>query len=413
MIKKILEQFNKEKVRYCILRNYEFLLGRGEVTADIDILISELTRIDKIMTANGFIKHAPRYVKGHVIYSRYLVKENRFLEFDFQVGNIAWNDIPYLGGEEVLNRRKKLSYFYVLSNEDMFIHLILHSLLGKRKFKTKYKTILNQLRKKNLDREYVKDNLRDEKILKLAYAGKFTKLEKIRGYLIRRAIFEKPLTFLSVLAKWLIWKLPKGKVVSIIGMDGSGKSTAIKNLHTILNHHQIVNKVIYTGRGKNNIIPIAKIGNKYKNIENKDKYKQKNKGKPQKGLIYTLASPLYALDLWIRYVLHILPRKLKGEIVLTDRYSSDMLLMDNVPMFIKEALFAVFPKPALTFYLYNDIPILHKRRGHPIEDLKRQENLFKEVNRKLGSVKVKTKSERDTLYKISDIVLNKWISGTL
>lgn len=413
MIRKILIQFNKEKVSYCILRNYEFLIKKAKRPADIDILILEkdLNKIDKIMTSNRFIKHSPRYVKGHVIYSKYLNDE--FLEFDFQVGSIAWNDIPYLDGEEVLKRRKKVSYFYIPSDEDTFIMLLLHSLVGKRRFKPEYKRILNQLRKKRLDKRYIKEKISDKKVLELVYLGKFEKLEKLSNSLIRRAILRKPLTFLGVLFKWLAWKIPRGKVISIIGMDGSGKSTAIKNLHEKLNHHQIVNKIVYTGRGKNNIIPIAKIGDKYKKIEKNSEFKCRNKTGLAKSIIYTLSTPLYTLDLWLRYILQILPSKLKGEIVLTDRYSSDILLIDNVPMAIKKALFALFPKPDLLLYLYNDVQTLHKRRGHSIEDLKRQEKLFREVNRKLDSVKIKTKSEKDTIDKISDVVLNKWISKTL
>ena len=61
--------------------------------------------------------------------------------FDIQVGGIHWNDMPYLG-EEVLNNRVKKSYFYVPSDNDTFVMLLTHSILGKRYFKPKYKKIL-------------------------------------------------------------------------------------------------------------------------------------------------------------------------------------------------------------------------------------------------------------------------------
>ena len=69
------------------------------------------------------------------------------------------------------------------------------------------------------------------------------------------------------------------------------------------------------------------------------------------------------------------------KVVITDRYCSDILLMKNVPLGLKRSLLKLFPKPTITFYLYNSPRILHQRRPQEsVEELSRQLKLFEELN---------------------------------
>ena len=56
-------------------------------------------------------------------------------------------------------------------------------------------------------------------------------------------------------------------------------------------------------------------------------------------------------------------------------------------------LYAVMPKADLYIYLYDDLKVISKRRrGHNLEDLKRQEQEFVWVNKILRSVKIRNES---------------------
>ena len=82
--------------------------------------------------------------------------------------------------------------------------------------------------------------------------------------------------------------------------------------------------------------------------------------------------------------------------------------MNKVPSWLKSFLYLFFPKPDETFYLYNTITILHKRKSdHPVEDLKRQEKIFAKLVKKVNATKVKNDKLNKTVGKIFDNI--KWM----
>lgn len=207
-----------------------------------------------------------------------------------------------------------------------------------------------------------------------------------------------------------IWKFfHRAPLISLIGMDGTGKSTAINNLEKIFVQAGIKYSTIYTGRGRDNILPIQFFGKPYKKLEKKaEKKKKQAKHSVLKQIIYTLASPVFALDLFIRYFIRIWPKRLAKQVVITDRYSSDILLMANVPIFIKKFLYSFIPNPNLSLYLWNKPSILIKRKpDHTLEELERQEKLFAEINKKLKPVKIKSEDIEQTTEEIADNVFKK------
>jgi len=201
----------------------------------------------------------------------------------------------------------------------------------------------------------------------------------------------------------------KTPLISFIGMDGSGKTTQTKLLAQTLNNLSIPAELIYTGRGRDNILPIQFFGRLYRKQQEKkrlSKPKRQNKAGIKKRILFSLASFFFALDLLARYWIVIRPRQTKKRVIITDRFSSDILLMAHVPMIIKKALYFIMPKANLIIYLYNDPKILKKRKSeHPIEDLYRQQRLFSQINKKIKPIQIKTANIKQTRKAINQAVL--------
>jgi len=201
----------------------------------------------------------------------------------------------------------------------------------------------------------------------------------------------------------------KGKLIAFIGMDGAGKSTLTNKLEILLKKKNLKVQTIYCGRGRNNILPIVSLGKIYRNMggqpSNAPKYKNKYKNFEKISLIQTISAPIFAFDLFLRYYFNILPKLKKYDIIIADRYSTDILLMNKVPFWLKKILFKILPKANKIFYIFNDIKILHKRKpSHNKIDLIRQERIFKKI---LKEIKVK-RIKNDNLDKSLKQII-KWI----
>ena len=193
-----------------------------------------------------------------------------------------------------------------------------------------------------------------------------------------------------------------GKLISFIGMDGAGKTSLVNLLKKELEKKNYSVKIVYAGRGKSNILPIQLFGKIYrKSGGSESNVPIIGKNFERINMIHTVAAPIFAFDMFLRYLFIILPSQLKNNFVLTDRYSTDILLMIKVPGLLKQLLYSFFPKPNKVFYIYNTIKILHKRKpNHSIKDLKRQEKIFKKLLPKINAEKIKNDSLSKSVSKI-------------
>jgi len=135
-LKKMLIDLDKQNINYCILRNYEFLLGELFPMESVDTVVSreDFMRMDALLRSQGFQKRRPQFSLQHHAYFKHVGRQ--MISFDLQVGGVHWNDMVYLD-EILLVHRVKKDFFYVLSDEDAFVMLLAHSILGKRYFKLK------------------------------------------------------------------------------------------------------------------------------------------------------------------------------------------------------------------------------------------------------------------------------------
>lgn len=412
--------FNTVDIRYCILRNYEFLLEEPFPVESLDTIIAakDLPAAEQILRHFGFSKRKPQFSLRHKAYFKHIGTE--LVSFDIQVGGIYWNDLKYLD-EEVLGRRMKRSFFYVLSQDDYIAMLIVHSILGKRYFKQKYREIISSASyNKNmvlgkLSAVFNPKNAR--KIIDLIENKEFEKIPC--NYLVASFLLSRPsrwCTFAPLAIRWAAWKKPLSAypLISFIGPDGAGKSAMTEELRGHLQKRNRKAAIVYTGRGRGHILPISTLGRSYKRKEkNKDIWSPEEKISLKKRMTYTLSAPIFSIDLWLRYLISIFPKRRTGSIVITDRYCSDIYLMKNVPKCVRAFLFSLFPKPTFTFYLYNTAEILHQRRPkEPLKELQRQMDLFAELQPKLGAVSLKTdnlaKNKEAIIQEVEKYLMRNW-----
>ena len=134
-VKEIFREFDRQGVDYCVLRNFDSL----ETDNEIDILVDKGEKVKTILREKGFKKGAEYYqylsIKGDIW-------------FDFKVGYLPYKGFSYKKASEILIRKRKVLGVWVMSLEDEFVHLILHSILDKNAFKEKYKKQIEFLLKK-------------------------------------------------------------------------------------------------------------------------------------------------------------------------------------------------------------------------------------------------------------------------
>ncbi len=427
-VKQVLQQLEQEHITYCVLRNYDFLLeGREPSTLSersVDLCVSQrdFPRFDALMAQMGYQKRKQQFSRKHVAYFR--LYDLHPVSFDVQPGGVHWNDMRYMGEEDILGSRVRRSYFYVPSDRDTVVMLLLHSILGKRRFKLEYQQKIAALWKE-VDKNHVQDKLSNvlsanaaQEIMKLVEQNNFDaiiirKSKYIALFLSspRRLAKFIPLTF-----RWLygkkFWKA--APLISIIGPDGAGKSTLVSSLQEYLQQHGRKVAIVYTGRGKMHMLPLVVrgVGYYYKQGERRRDQIQKPNLAWRK-VIYMAYSPVFILELGLRYLKYVIPKRRTKHIVITDRYCTDMWLMKHIPLFMKKVYVNMFPKPTLTFYLYNDADVLHERRPKETrEELQRQLGLFDELKNHVPMKAIKTtdmaKTKREVLQTVMVHLYREW-----
>lgn len=422
--KSVIEECKKDNIDLIILRNYEFLLDDSQIKSsdtgiDVAIKSRDLNKLDKLFKKLGFIKRPKAFSYKHQGYVKYFSDFDNSLGFDVQIGGVYWNDMQYLD-EDIFKNVKKIDFFQTLNDDYTFVMLTIHSILGKRFFKPKYKKILINLID-IVDFKIVNDIIlrtfgknSAEFIVQKIKTNNIDDIGKKSIILIFKFLLRSPFRIftLSLLTfRWIIWSnyLTASPLISVIGPDGSGKSETNKMLIESLSNNNRKVKYIYFGRGRSNILPFTKLGRIYKRAElKKDSKNIKKRVTFLRKILYTLSSFMFTTDLLLRYVFRVFPKRKNRNIVMTDRYCSDILLMEHVPFFIKYIFLVLFPKPVITIYLYNDAQVLYDRRKQQsVDELNRQMNLFEFMVRQYSAFKIKTTDKKITQKNIRELVYNK------
>ena len=138
-VNKILRLFVERGIDFCVLRNYKNM----DNEKDIDILIDfkDKRKIKNILRNLGFRKGAD--FGFYLSYKK--LDENMW--FDIRIGCLVYQGFCFEKAKEILLKKLKYEDFFILSKEDEYIHLILHSILDKGYFKENYIKRIEELEK--------------------------------------------------------------------------------------------------------------------------------------------------------------------------------------------------------------------------------------------------------------------------
>ncbi|MBN2368646.1 hypothetical protein JXC34_06505, partial [Candidatus Woesearchaeota archaeon] len=371
--------------------------------------------VKHIFRRKNFMRYPINPFSNHLGFVKYIPEQEKTLFLHMHIGGVTGRNLTYLKSQHLLEHRRKKGFFYIPSPEDEFLVVVLHAVLDRSKIKEEYRKRMEELFSRKLDNDYITQTLSEvlgddyaRRVLELIKRKRFAELEGLSTGLKKEFLRRYPNRHLCLMrVYWLgalwkaCWLLKSKPLISFIGMDGSGKTTASNNVLGILKKNNFKVTRVYTGRGRNNLLPIQAFGAGYKKIGGKGSLGKEEKGKKRYSVMHTLSAPVFAMDLWLRYFFRILPLRKTNHFVITDRYSTDILLMNKVPMWLKKTLFALFPKPTIVFYLYNHPKVLYKRKmDHPIHDLYRQERIFSMINKTVKPYRIRTETEGDTHKKI-------------
>jgi len=202
-----------------------------------------------------------------------------------------------------------------------------------------------------------------------------------------------------------------GPYVNIIGTDGSGKTTALESLKDKLAYARVPSVSSYEGRHAFKILPINFIFDRVVKKKKDESMKENKVELNAKDIRYSsslarIASPvLYYFEYLLRYLFMIYPKRLKYDVLLSDRGYLDVLVSPNANQKVARFCYALLPKPDAVIFLYNKPEILAKRKpDHPAEDIKRQLEIYKGLERYFD-LKVLTDEKEDTVQKCFEKIL--------
>jgi len=200
---------------------------------------------------------------------------------------------------------------------------------------------------------------------------------------------------------WGIIKLSNNltKLICIIGIDGSGKTTLGKKLHSFLKKKKINAVYVYARLKPFFAKPVIFIGNFFfvKDYNMKKDYinykKRKNQLFNKNSLLSRVYILILLLDNFIQLLIKIrIPLK-QGKIVVCDRYIQDTIVTDlavDMQLSIKQIIFLLdkslnfLPKPALTLLVDVPVKVAYSRKTDvpDISYLHDRRNLYLDIAKK-------------------------------
>ena len=176
-------------------------------------------------------------------------------------------------------------------------------------------------------------------------------------------------------------------LLSIIGTDGTGKTTLSKGVSNQIQKFGLKSVWMYFGRVRGGLPGVSVLQRFFsdlffKNSDPELSLPQDSKY-PRSTIENTarwIGSYFYVLDYMTRFVFLVLPKMLKRNIIVFDRYAYDVHLMPSSSSFATWIIDRFMPRPSIICFLDTNIGIIQKRRSErTMRESQRHQNILRNV----------------------------------
>lgn len=401
-LKNLFEEFDDSKVRYAVMRNYE-VLPNSVNGSDLDILIEP----EQEMLARACVFTAIEAAGGVPIgcvdtvglfkifaFGQGSNADNEWwgLRMDISVGVIYAGCSNMISDGVWINHIEEHNGVKVLSSDLAAMIGVVKDLLYVGLLPTKYQSVA-AVAAKNGNRwhsilsalspmgDKVLDRLGTLCIANPDSSVVETEAKFIRRSLEYRALLNSPLKYFNKKMMYYGSRVsrivkPPGKMVAILGTDGSGKSTVINAISPVLMHATHGALTIQHLRPR--LFP--SLGSlKQSGVVEDDVVTDPHAAKPSGYFLSMVRLTYYLMDYIIGYWVRVRPQISKSPtIFLFDRYAYDLLidpkrLRINLPTWVLRIFTLLAPRPDLIICLHGDPEVLAARKKElPLSEVRRQ-----------------------------------------
>lgn len=390
-VKGFFRELQNQGISYCILRNVDEVI-RGDahdvdMTIDAEMLPKAEATLADTAKQNGWKLH----LKTGDISDRYNIKCYHYFRIDEEKEQIhivhidifptfSWKGIELLPNQVLISDIQPSDLFpkaadYIEAICNLFTRLLFNGYV-KDKYKNDIQnTFLATPDKTPQTLRYFLSEEMTSQVYNLASSGQWSTIEQNRSRIVsnikKTARRHNWSYFAYVLGKAL---RRKGIIIAFQGTDGSGKSTIINGLPSIIGNSFTGSTIDYYHWRPGFIHPEKKYTRDGKLLTNVQPH-----NKPPMGKLASLAKlAFYSLDYLLGYVGRVYWQAAKGHLVIFDRYYYDFY-MDKIRYRLSISdgwvrFFQIFiPKPDITFLLLGDAVQIHERKQElSIEEINKQ-----------------------------------------
>lgn len=348
-IVRALQKLNQAGISYCLLRNYQFLIG-GEIGSDVDLAIREedKQRTTEVLSEAGFYKRAGHSKRKHTFYNGY-AGDCEVTKLDVSWDGSEYNGLPTVDIDRLLSNRHRLNGCWIPSDEDYFVQIVFHGAIKKSGYREGYRQDIRSL-VDSVDQETVRTHAADlfgkigVKAVELALDGNLESIPKLKwqlviaGCLNQRHVVPEFLYILFYennirnVFKRIRKKVtpPPKPIIVVTGPDGAGKSTLTEN--AVEKFEELGYDVHLAKLGLTNdsaiVMDIAKhLYNRFSSYDVEEVKKKESRGEKTLGDRDGFhKAVIHYIDIVLRYR-H--AKRTDADLILADRYIHDVGIYDQ------------------------------------------------------------------------------------
>lgn len=379
-LKTFFSSLQSKKIQYCILRNVEEVKQGDAHDVDMSIDAEKLQEAEELLIDTAQSLNWNLHLKTGSSKNKYDIKCYHFYYINEQNREIhivhldifptfQWKGYELLSNKTLLTATRSDGLFLTTSAEAEAICNLFTRLLFNGYIKDKYKDSIQKVFIGSPDtvHELLRHFLSQQQaklILQHASNGQWERIIEQRRILItdiKRTAKRHIFSHLCYLMSKAINR--KGLIIAFQGTDGSGKSTIINGLPSIIGNSFTGSTIDYYHWRPGFIHPEKKYTRDGKLLTNVQPH-----NKPPMGKLASLAKlAFYSLDYLLGYVGRVYWQAAKGHLVIFDRYYYDFY-MDKLRyrLSISDGWVRFFqffiPKPDITFLLIGDAKQIYERK---------------------------------------------------